>query len=93
MKIIVDSDELLNGLNESLKLTVGDPIPEWCWEVALLRTKYEIYDEATAEKKQLGKWLVDMDGIYCSKCKVHPDFELTLKPYCAFCGAKMKTRN
>ena len=93
MKIIVDSDELLNGLNESLKLTAGDLIPKWCWEGALLRTKYEIYDEATAEKKQLGKWLVDMNGIYCSKCKVHPDFELTRTPYCAFCGAKMKTRN
>lgn len=41
----------------------------------------------TLEERPQGEWKLDSVGVYCSECKMHPDYSSS---FCPNCGADMR---
>lgn len=46
-----------------------------------------LIDDAPTVERPKGEWKLDSVGVYCSECKLHPDYSTN---FCPFCGADMR---
>ena len=78
-------DEAIKHLEE----TLNNPNHEW--NCAECRAEHEQLlawlKELKALKENKGVWKLDSVGVYCSECKMHPDYSSSCGPNC---GADMR---
>lgn len=76
MKRVIDVSETLYNTCKRL-VSEGDPRPsESC-----------IANSEPYEERPQGEWKLDSVGVYCSECKMHPDYSSS---FCPNCGADMR---
>lgn len=100
---LIDADELKEAIEDKIKTynnenSIGKIAFEYC-EMLIDNAptvplsdfkegyKQAIIDGKTNFSRPKGEWKLDSVGVYCSECKLHPDYSSS---FCPFCGADMR---